>query len=87
MTKILKKLDIFRTQMVIYKINFDEDRCVFFVFVFVFYFSKRKKNIKYIEISEKVSNLLKNKFNSELICNKKYLKAEKKEAFNVYMYQ
>ena len=83
MTKILKKLDIFRTQMVIYKINFDENRCVFFVF----YFSKRKKNIKYIEISEKVSNLLKNKFNSELICNKKYLKAEKKEAFNVYMYQ
>ena len=61
---------------------------VFFLFLFLFFISvKEKKKIKYIEISEKVSNMLKNKFNSELICNKKYLKAEKKEAFNVYMYQ
>ena len=31
-----------------------------------------------MEILEKVSNIVKNKFNSELIYSKKYLKAEKK---------
>ena len=30
-----------------------------------------------MEVSEKVSNIIKNKFNSELIYSKKYLKAEK----------
>ena len=32
---------------------------------------------KYMTILEKVSNTIKRKFNSELIYNKKYLKAEK----------
>ena len=46
-----------------------------------------------MEILETVRNIIKNKFNSELIHSKKYLKAEKKkknkqtEAFNVYMHQ
>ena len=39
-------------------------------------------------IWEKVSNIIKRKFNSELICNKKYLKAEKrlntKESFQCF---
>ena len=34
---------------------------------------------KYMRIWEKVSYIIKNKFNSELICNKKYLKAKKKK--------
>ena len=33
-----------------------------------------------MEILEKVSNIIKNKFNSELISSKKYIKAEKKTA-------
>ena len=43
-----------------------------------------------MEILEKVSNIIKNKFHSELIYSKKYLKAERKtqiEAFSVYMHQ
>ena len=43
-----------------------------------------------MEVSEKVSNIIKNKFNSELIYSKKYLKAKKtiqKEVVNVYVYQ
>ena len=35
---------------------------------------KEKKIIKYVEILEKVSNIIKNKFNSELIYNKKISK-------------
>ena len=51
---------------------------VFFLFLFLYFVSvKEKKNVKYIEISEKVSNMLKKKFNSELTCNKRYLKADK----------
>ena len=30
---------------------------------------------KYMKVLEQVSNIIKNKFNSELICSKKYLKA------------
>ena len=33
---------------------------------------------KYMNIWEKVSNVIKNRFNSEITYNKKYLKAEKK---------
>ena len=33
---------------------------------------------KYMNIWEKVSNVIKNRFNSEIIYNKKYIKAEKK---------
>ena len=52
---------------------------VFFLFLFLYFVSvKEKKNVKYIEISEKVSNMLKKKFNSEPTCNKRYLKADKR---------
>ena len=55
------------------------------------YFDNRKKVfVKYMEILEKVSNIIKNKFNSELIYSKKYPKAEKqtqKEPFIFYMHQ
>ena len=44
-----------------------------------------------MEVLEKVRNIIKNKFNSEFIYGKKYLKAEQKintkEAFNIYMHQ
>ena len=48
-----------------------------------------------MEIFKKVSNIIKNKCNSEFIYSTKYLKARKKEkekktvkeAFNFYMYQ
>ena len=64
--------------MIIYKRNFDENRCIYFLikeedYIYVcvsFYF------IKYMENLENVSNIIKNKFNSQLIYNKKYLKAE-----------
>ena len=36
-----------------------------------------KKFIRDMEILENVSNMIKNKFNSEIIYSKKYLKAEK----------
>ena len=55
-----------------------------------FLIKEEKVFIEYMEILEKVSNIIKNKFNSDLIYSKKYLKAEKKtqnEAFNVYMHQ
>ena len=58
--------------MIIYKINFYGNRHIYFL---------RKKEekvfIKYMEIIEKVRNIIKNKFNSQLIYSKKYLKAEK----------
>ena len=70
--------------MIIYKRNFDENRHIYLLI------KEENVFIKYIEILEKVSNIIKTKFNSELIYSKKYLKAEKKiqkEAFNVYMHQ
>ena len=57
--------------MIIYKINFDENRRIYFLI------KEEKVFIKYKEILEKVSNIIKIKFNSELIHTKKYLKAEK----------
>ena len=43
-------------------------------------YNKRKNVfIKYTEILEKVSNIIKIKFNSELMYSKRYLKAEKNE--------
>ena len=43
-----------------------------------FLIKEEKVFIEYMEILEKVSNIIKNKFNSDLIYSKKYLKAEKK---------
>ena len=63
--------------MFIYKRNFDENRRIYFLI------KKEKVFIRYMKILEKIRNIIKNKFNSELIYSKKYLK----EAFNVYMHQ
>ena len=45
---------------------------------------------EYNEICEKVSNIIKKEFNSKLVYNKKYLKAEKKintkEGFQCILY-
>ena len=66
---------IFHPQMIIHKINFDENRRTYFLI------EKEKNFIKYMEINilEKVRNIMKNKFISELMYSKKYLKAEKKK--------
>ena len=63
----VRHLCIFRPQMIIHKINFDENRRI--------YISIKEENIfiKYMEILDKVSNIIKNKFNSELIYSNKYL--------------
>ena len=59
--------------MIIYKTNFDENRCIYFSI------KEEKSFIKYMENLEKVRNIIKNKFNSALIYSKKYLKAGKKQ--------
>ena len=69
----IKPLCIFCLQMIIYKRNFDENRGIYFLI------KEKKVFIKYMEILEKASNVIENKFNTELIYNKKYLKAEKKK--------
>ena len=58
--------------MIIYKINFNENRRIYFLI------EKEKVFIKHIEILEKVRNIIKKKFISELIYSKKYLKSERK---------
>ena len=58
--------------MHIYTIDLDETECMTFLM-------KVKEFLqKYNKIWEKVSNIIKNKFNSKLIYNKKYLKSKKK---------
>ena len=58
--------------MHIYRIDLDETECMTFLM-------KVKEFLqKYNKIWEKVSNIIKKKFNSKLIYNKKYLKSEKK---------
>ena len=47
--------------MIIYKRNFDENRSIYFLI------KEEKALIKYMELLQKVSNIIKNKFNSELI--------------------
>ena len=58
--------------MIIYKRYFDENRRIYFLI------KEEKFFIKYMDVLEKVSNIIKNKVKSELIYGKKYLKAEKK---------
>ena len=58
--------------MIIYKRNFDENRCIYFLV------KEEKVFIKYIAILDKVSNIIKNKFNRKLIYSKKHLKVDKK---------
>ena len=50
--------------MIIYRRNFDENRCIYFLI------KEENVFIKYIEILEKVSKIIKNKFNYELIYSK-----------------
>ena len=60
--------------MSMYKRYFDKTKCIYFVI------KVEKMFNKYMKIWEKVSNITKNKFHSELVYNKKYLKA--KNEFN-----
>ena len=64
-TKILKKIDHFHPQIIIYKRNFDENRRIHFLI------KKEKVFTKYMKILEKVKNIIKNKFNSELTYSRK----------------
>ena len=58
--------------MSIYKRYSDKTKCMYFM-------TKDENSFdKYMTIWGKVSNITKNKFNSELIYNKKYLKAAKR---------
>ena len=67
--------------MNVYKRYFDKTKCLYFMIKDKTFFDQ------YMKIWEKVSNIIKNIFDIELIYNKKYLKAEKnvtqKKAFNV----
>ena len=48
--------------------------------IYVSVFNKKEKDfMKYMEIFKKVRNIIKSKFNSELIYCEKYLKTEKKK--------
>ena len=51
--------------MITCKINFDENRLIYFLI------KKEKEFIKCKEILEKFRNIIKNKFNSQLLYNKK----------------
>ena len=71
--------------MSIYKRNFDKTKCMYFLI------KDEKCFDKYIEIWEKISNIIKKEFNCELVHNKKYLKDEKKSTrkkyFNAFVYE
>ena len=72
--------------MSIYQRYFDKTKCMYFMIKDEKFFNK------YMKVWEKVSNIIKDIFNSEIIYNKRYLKAEKKnstpkKAFNVFIYQ
>ena len=59
--------------MIICKRHFGENRCIYFLI------TEEKNFFKYMEILQKVINIIENKFNSELIYSKKTLKAKKKK--------
>ena len=82
----IRYICVFRWQMIIYKRNFDENlnRLIYILI------KKEKVFVKYMDILEKVRNIIKFMYNLYII--KKNLKAEEKkinikEAFNVYMHQ
>ena len=72
-SKKIRPLCIFSLRMIIYKRNFDENGSIYFLT------KEEKVFIKYMEALVKVINITKNKFNSEFIYSKKYLKTEKKK--------
>ena len=57
----IRPLCIFHRQIIIYKINFDENRRIYFLI------KKEKVFIKYMEILEKVRNIIRNIFNREIL--------------------
>ena len=57
--------------MTMHKGYSDKTKCMYFI-VFLKFFDK------YMTIRERVSNIIEKKFKSELIYNKKYLKAERR---------
>ena len=59
------------TNMIIYQRNVDENRRIYFLI------KEEKVFVKYMNISKKVKHIIKNKFDSELIYSKKYLKVKK----------
>ena len=69
--KKIRPLYIIFPAMSTYKINFDKTKHMFFMIEDKNFFDK------YMKIWEKVSNIIKNKFNSELIYDKIYLKTKK----------
>ena len=70
--KKIRPLCIFFPEVSIYKRHFDKNKCMYFMI-------KDKNNFyKYIIIVERVSDIMKKKFNSELKYNKFYLKVERK---------
>ena len=70
--KKIRLLCIFFPEMSIYKRYFHKTKCMYFMIKYEKFFDK------YMIIWEKLSNIIKNKFNSKLIYNKKYLKDKKK---------
>ena len=70
--KKIRCLWILVPEISIYKRYSDKTKCLYIMMKDEHFFHK------YMKIWEKVSNIIKNKFNSELIYHKKYLKAEKK---------
>ena len=58
--------------MIMYKRNFDGNRSIYFLM------KDKKVFIRYMEVLEKVSNIIKSKFNNELLYSKKHLKPKKK---------
>ena len=62
---------IYCAQVIMYKRSFDENRHIYFLI------KQEKVFIKYMKILEKISNIINQKFNSELIYSKKYPKAER----------
>ena len=55
-----------------YERYFDKTKCMYLVIKDETFLDK------YMKVWKKVSDIIKNKFNSELVYNKKYLKAERK---------
>ena len=83
--KKIRPLCIFTLEMRIHKRYFEKTKCMYFMI-------KDENNFnEYMKIWEKVSNIMKNKFNSEFICHKKYLKTEKNstqmKAFIIFICQ
>ena len=67
--------------MLIHKRSFDENRHVYFLI------KEENVFIKHMEISQKVGNIIKNKFYGEFRYNRILILNFKKEAFNLCMLQ